>query len=584
MLKFIKLIVLNLLLIACSYADNSLAAFQAFQVKVESQNQNYMWVKFTIAQDYHLYQNKIKLIALDDSSVKLGKPVFPDPLIIATPESNSVSIYEKQLDIQLPISNYGNGNLHIKINYQGCKGTTLCLPEQQLIESINLTTGTILSDADTNQTQPSNELLSSSATTTQIANYFGQSSIWVIISFFALGLLIAFTPCVFPLLPILITVIAGKNISAKRSFILAFSYILGGGVIYALAGVLAASLGHSVSAWFQTWWVSAILALLFTLFALSLFGLFEIRLPHVIQQKLNNSVSSAKGGSIIGSFIIGGLSNLILSPCVTAPLAGALVYISTTGNQLLGGLALFALGFGSGIPLLIIAVFGKKLLPKTGSWMQITKQVLGLIMLGMTAYMISKIISGFDDLIVIIWISISLIILGTNIKRLKNPKIAKLGVGFVLILAIGSYKYTSLQKEQLVHDNFINVTSTTELDQQLAIAKSQKQAVILDFYANWCSACKEMDLRTFSNQTIQEKFNKYRMIRIDVTHNTSDIKAIQNRFGIFALPSLIMLNQDGTIAKDLQTYGFVNSSELLSKLAQFEHEQQNICNLDNRKC
>lgn len=574
MFKIVRIFIINILLIGFAYADSSLVGFQAFQVKIEPQNHEYVWVKFTIEAEYHLYQSKIKISSTDDSRVKLGSPVFPDPIVLPSAEADKTNVYEKQVSIQVPITEYADGNLQIKVNYQGCKGSTLCLPEQQIVESINLATGVVTGqDSIQNTTlakDDTTQLLSSTATTEQIASYFAKSSFLVVISFFALGLLIAFTPCVFPLLPILITVIAGKNISHKRSFMLAFSYILGGAFVYAIAGIIAASLGHSISVWFQTWWVSVILAVLFAIFALSMFGLFDIKLPVAIQQKLNSSVNNAQGGSIIGSFVIGGLSNLILSPCVTAPLAGALVYISTTGNQLLGGLALFALGFGSGIPLLIIAVFGKKLLPKSGSWMLITKQVLGLIMLGMTGYMISKVISGYDDVIAIIWSSITIVMLGSNIKQLNNPKIAKFAVGLVVLIAIGAYKYTSDQKMKLVDEKFISVTTVSALDEQLAIAKSKNQPIILDFYANWCSACKELDLRTFSNPDVQNHFAKYSMIRVDVTYNSNDVQIMQNRYGIFALPSLIMLNPDGSIVKNLQTYGFITSNDLLNKLHEFD--------------
>lgn len=579
MFKMTRLFLLCCLgLFGVAFADDSISAsMQPFQVKVEPQNHSYIWVKFNIDNGYHLYQSKIKIVSTDKSSVKLGAAVMPDPITLPNVDPDKTNVYENKFAIQVPINDYANGQLDIQVNYQGCKGASLCLPEQVLNQSINLTTGLVIGSDKAKPTTPlisqdvkPDDLLSVSASSEQIAKFFGNSVFLVIAGFFALGLLIAFTPCVFPLLPILITVIAGKNISHKRSFVLAFSYILGGAVLYAAAGVVAASVGQSISVWFQTWWVSAILAVLFIIFALSLFGLFEIQLPAVIQQRLNNSVNKTSGGSIVGAFIIGGLSNLILSPCVTAPLAGALIYISTTGNQILGGVALFALGLGSGVPLLIIAVFGKKLLPKSGSWMLITKQVLGLIMLAMAGYMISKIFIGFDDVIVIIWSAISIIKLGRNIKVLNNPKIAKIAVSFVLIVAVGVYKYTSDIKMRAVDEKFISVTTVAEFDQQLALAKERHQPVILDFYANWCSACKELDLRTFSNQQVQDKFKQYAMIRVDVTRNSSDIQALQNRYGIFALPTILMISPDGTEVSNLHTYGFIPSNEFLAKLEQFD--------------
>lgn len=572
---FIRRLAIVFSLLCCSivHADSAFAGLQPFHMKIESQNHSYFWVKFAIADDYHLYQSKIKINTNPDSAVKISEPILPDPIILANVEASKSRVYEHELAIQVPISNYASGKLDLAVSFQGCKGTTLCLPEQTINEQVDLNTG---KSSLTNhhalapeKTTVANEI-SLSSNTSDVASYFNNSFAVVIGSFFALGLLIAFTPCVFPLLPILITVIAGNNISERRSLLLAFSYILGGAVVYAAAGVLAATIGHSIAIWFQTWWISLILALLFATFALSMFGVFEIQLPAAIQQKLNNSVNKTKGGSLVGSFIIGGLSNLILSPCVTAPLAGALVYISTTGNQVLAGLALFALGFGGGLPLLIIAVFGKKFLPKSGSWMLITKQVLGLIMLAMTGYMISKVVSGYDDVIVIIWSVITVLMLGRNIKFFAHPRMSKIAIAVVVFIAIVAYKHTSDLKMQDVDQHFTTVSTVSELDQQLLKARMNKLPVVLDYYANWCSACKEMDLRTFSNKDIQQHFSKYAMIRVDVTNNTADVQQMQDRYGIIALPSLVLLDANGNQIPQLKSYGFITSNELMTKFDNFD--------------
>lgn len=575
MLLVVRLFIICLSILGCNVAnaENAFNGLQPFHVKIESQNQSYFWVKFTIADDYHLYQSKINIVTNPDSAVTISEPELPDPIILPNVEASKSKIYEHELAIQVPISNYASGKLDLAISFQGCKGTTLCLPEQTINEKIDLTTGksSIVADkpVDTDKGVAPTEI-NLSSNTNDIASYFNNSIAVVIGSFFALGLLIAFTPCVFPLLPILITVIAGDNISQRRSLGLAFSYILGGAVVYAAAGVLAAAIGHSIAIWFQSWWISLILALLFATFALSMFGVFEIQLPAALQQRLNNSVNKTKGGSLIGSFIIGGLSNLILSPCVTAPLAGALVYISTTGNQVLGGFALFALGFGSGLPLLIIAVFGKKFLPKSGSWMLVTKQILGLIMLAMTGYMISKVLSGYDDVIVIIWSLIAVLMLGRHIKFFAHPRMSKIAVALVFFIAIVAYKHTSDLKMQDVDQHFTTVSTVSELDQQLLKARMNKMPVVLDYYANWCSACKEMDLRTFSNKDIQQHFSKYAMIRVDVTNNTADVQQMQERYSIIALPSLVLLDGNGNQIQQLKSYGFITSNELMNKFNSFD--------------
>lgn len=573
MFKVLVKILFGILLIAKACAMDSLLDTQAFTLKIESQDNSYMWVKFNIADGYHLYQSKIKISSTADSSVKLGQPVLPDAKILANDNPDLTNVYENSLAIQVPIINYGTGKLILDVSYQGCKGDSLCLPEQQKQEVIDLNTGVMSDSSHSDNALHDNAYTNSSSLS---AEYFAKTPWLIIVSFFSLGLLIAFTPCVFPLLPVLIGIVAGNNISTKRSFVLALSYILGGAIVYAIAGVIAALIGHSVSALFQGVWISILLAILFTVFALSLFGWFELQLPSAIQQRLNNSVNNKRGGSIIGAFVIGGLSNLILSPCVTAPLAGALVYISTTGNKLLGGAALFALGFGSGIPLLIIAVFGKRFLPKSGNWMLITKQVLGLIMLAMTGYMISKIVNGYDDLIIIVWSILALVILGKNFKVFQNPKLAKIVLISLVLVGIGIYKYRSDQTMRLVDEQFVTVTTIGELEQQLQQAKLNHQPVILDFYANWCSACKELDLRTFSDPEVQKHFRKYAMIRVNVTQNTHDIQLMQQRYGIFALPTLLMLDDSGNPLQNLQTYGFITRNDLLPKLERFDQIQQSL--------
>lgn len=547
-------------------ASDYLPVWQAFQVRVEPSSQQFVWVKFTIASEYHIYQDKIKINSLADSSVKLGTAVLPDPVLLKSPDLGTFRVYENRADIQVPITNYGDGTLKVKISYQGCKGLDLCFPEQQQVLEVNLnhTSGVATNNSVTASKSISlTDVLSSSNDSSQLTSLLNANWSLVIIGFFLLGLLIAFTPCVFPLLPILIGVISGAKISTQRSFWLALSYILGGAVTYAIAGVIAAGVGYSFASVLQSAWLSWVLVVLFAVLALSLFGLFELQLPLVVQNQLNKFISRRKSGSILGAFVIGGISNLVLSPCVTAPLAGALVYISTTGNKLLGGMALFALGFGSGVPLLLIAVFGKRLLPKTGAWMINVKKILAMLMLAMAMYMLSKVapapISAIGYLLWLIVAVILVVNLVIKSRRRQHIFSAVLSCGLV----IGYISYGGFFKPQsAVQDIFTVVKTNAELDHALGQAQLDKRPVLLDYYASWCVACKEMDLQTFSDPSIIHQLNRFKLIRVDVSDNDAQAQLLQKRYQIIAPPSLVFIDSKGRALDNFKVTGFIASDKL----------------------
>lgn len=570
-------------------ASDYLPVWQAFQVKVEPSSQQFVWVKFTIASEYHIYQDKIKIVSLADSSVKLGQAVFPDPMLLKSQDLGTFRVYENRADIQVPIDNYGDGKLKVKISYQGCKGLDLCFPEQQQTLEINLNQP--VSPAISNPTPVAKDVsltdvLSSSSDSSQLTSLLSANWSLVILGFFLLGLLIAFTPCVFPLLPILIGVISGANVSTKRSFWLAFSYILGGAVTYAVAGVIAASVGYSLAGALQSAWLSWVLVVLFTALSLSLFGLFELQLPLVVQNQLNRFISRRKSGSIIGAFVIGGISNLVLSPCVTAPLAGALVYISTTGNKLLGGMALFALGFGSGLPLLLIAVFGKRLLPKTGSWMLNVKKILAMAMLAMAMYMLSKVVSSQISMIgYLLWLIVAVIlIVNLVVKSQKNQYVVSAILSCALVVAYISYDGL-FKPSRMAEDAFVVVKTNSELDRALRQAVLNKRPVLLDYYANWCAACKEMDLRTFSDSSISHQLNRFELIRVDVSDNDAQSKLLQQRYQIIAPPSLVFIDSKGRTLDDFKVTGFITSDKLgLNLHAMISHQAKLLACDTNANC
>lgn len=579
-----RVLFLFFLMVKLAFAADYLPSWQAFQVKLDSAGEkNALWVKFNIAPEYHLYQNKIKIQSASDSSVVLGDPVWPDLLLIKSPDLGTFKVYEGKVAIRVPILKRGDGKLKAQINFQGCKGLDLCFPEQQVVQELDLdhpelAVNNTQAQMDTNKIDEASateqsfwsKVFSGEVDSNTISALFAANQVLVIAGFFMLGLLIAFTPCVFPLLPVLIGVISGQNVSTKRSFSLALSYILGGALTYAVAGVVAAGLGYSLSSFLQASWLSITLSVLFFVFALSMFGAFNLQLPSSIQNKLNQVVNKRNQRSLLSAFIIGGVSNLILSPCVTAPLAGALIYISTTGDRVLGGSALFALGLGSGIPLLIIAVMGKKFLPKSGNWMIAVKYFLGYLMLLMAIYMLSKVVSSniSNGLLTALGLALCWQLISawlTKIYQARLQSVRLRAMGFIAASIAGA-SVMLFSPQALVESRFQVVTSNSELQQALTQAEQQNKPVLLDYYASWCVACKEMDLRTFSDPAVAKLMDKYALIRIDVSKNSTEIQSLQQRYKVLAPPSIVFLDNKGTQLNNYNVTGFISSNQLISNL------------------
>lgn len=590
MYKF-KWWLLTLLLIKACLATDFLPAWQAFQVKAQAGSNNYLWVKFDIAPEYHIYQNKIRITALPDSHVAIGQPLLPDPQVLVSSDLGSFKVYEGKTAIQVPITNFNDGQLKLQVNYQGCKGLDMCFPEQAVKLDIDLQTGasTPIQDKIIAVTTPAADISAEKISKDGIISYFQRSIPLIILSFFVLGLLIAFTPCVFPLLPVLIGVIAGKNISTQRSFALALSYIIGGAATYAFAGVAAASLGYSISGYLQAVWLNALLAILFAGFGVALLVNFNFQLPLSWQNRLNSVISQQKPRSLLSAFVIGGISNLVLSPCVTAPLAGALLYITSTGNTLLGGSALFALGLGSGIPLLVIAVFGRKFLPKSGNWMNLVKKILALVLLGVAVYQLSKIISLQSTiLLALVWAIFSGGIILRQLLAAYHQSI-RWGAIVVLTLTVCTALLVSNSLGDLLKNNtdkqFVVVTTPEQLNHYLLHAQAKHQPVVIDFYAQWCVACKEMDIKTFSNQQVNDLMKNYLPIRIDVSSNDKNAQQLLAQYQIIAPPSMVFIGANGEVMKKYQVNGFIAGNELSDSLKQVLNDSEisyRQCTNDNK--
>ncbi|MDQ5922263.1 MAG: thioredoxin:protein disulfide reductase [Pseudomonadota bacterium] len=447
----------------------------------------------------------------------------------------------------------------------------------------------------------------SSSNGIQTSNIYKYNLALIMACFFVFGLLLAFTPCVFPMLPILLTIISRKSTTTRKSFILALSYVLGNAVSYAIAGILAAQFGSTLQSIFQNIVVNILIIILFVVFSLSLFGLFELHLPNALNNKLssninininNNITNHHKNNmfSLIGAFVAGALSALVLSPCVTAPLAGALLYISYTGNLLIGGASLFMLGLGSGLPLLCIAVFGNKILPKSGKWMDRIKSGLGYLMLLMAIYIASRILNNnWINLMLGLLIIIFTTHTAVTIIKLFKTKIctsAKLFIAASYLLIFGCCliylfipAYTALYRlyrHPIIQNKYQNSTqqlpeqlkfqivkTTSELNKILSMARNNTP-VILDFSAQWCLACKELDMTTFRNPKIITLLKSYTKVRVDITDNNSETKALQKKYAVFAPPSLVFINQNGEVISDAAVTGYITADNLYKILTQIQ--------------
>jgi len=362
-------------------------------------------------------------------------------------------------------------------------------------------------------------------------NFFDNHSFAVLLAiFFGLGLLLSFTPCVLPMVPILSAILVGqgKNLTRQKAFSLSLIYLLSTSVTYAVAGIITAFLGNSVQGILQTPWMIIFTALILIALALSLFGFYELRLPRSIEQKVQRLSAKQKGGTFLGVMAMGVLSALVVSPCITAPLLGALTYIANTGNIVLGGLALFFLGIGMGLPLFLVGTFGLSLLPKAGRWMVLIQYLLGILLIGLALSLVARLIPA---------------------------------------TTLSAYypSFSSVAYEKPAHD-YTLITSTEALDTALAQAPIHKKPVMIDFYADWCVSCIEMERHVFTKPDIAKLMTQFEILRIDITKNTPQNQSLQNQFIIFAPPAFIFFDKNGVEMKNQQLVGEVPSAKFKETL------------------
>lgn len=539
-----------------------LPAQDVFQLTAVQLDPNHFALDWHIKPGYFLYQQRIRLVEKPESNFHLGAIRFPKPLQKKDKQGRIVEVYRDQLTLNVPILGEHAGEALLDVHYQGCSDAGFCYPPQ--LNQIKLTindkqalTQVVVEDTPTasQADEPSGN---------EVEQVFFKNNLpLIMLSFFGFGLLLAFTPCVLPMVPVLSGIIVGhgKDLSTRKAFFLSLSYVLSMAVTYAVAGAIVALMGSNLQIAMQSPWIISLFSLIFVLLALSMFNFYDLRLPVSWQSKLASVTRSQAGGHYLGAAVMGCLSTLILSPCVTAPLIGALGYIAHSGNVVLGSLALFSLGLGMGSPLLVVGTSAGKLLPKAGHWMNAVKAFFGVMLLAVAIYLMQRILPA--TLIMALWGSL-LIFSGIYMDALSlsrsNAEKFRQGLGIILLvygllILIGASRgntdplqpLTSASNAHLVGNKLPKRMVKTVDEAQLALAKAKEEGkpVMVDFYADWCASCKVIDATTLQNPHVQAALDNFVVLKIDVTANTPETKALLRHFDVVAPPTFLFFDAKG---------------------------------------
>ncbi len=583
-LTFLFAALISLLALAGHAADEPLPAEEAFRANARLIDDKQVEIRFRVADGYYLYRHRFKFAA---DGISFGEPTLPPGKPKKDDAFGDVEIYRGELVFTLPIS-AGQPPFTLQLTSQGCADIGICYPPQvhALDVSSGSTVGSLLGRALGRSEAPAASSAPASAAAPpgdehdesgRIARLLdGGSTLATLASFFGFGLLLAFTPCVFPMIPILSGIIVGHGhaISKGRALALSLLYVLGMAVTYAAAGVAAGLSGTLLAAALQNPWVLGGFALVFVVLAFSMFGFYELQLPTALQSKLSDSANHRQGGSPGGVVAMGALSALIVGPCVAAPLAGALLYIAKSGDAVLGGAALFTMALGMGAPLIVVGVLARSALPKPGPWMEGVRRAFGVMLLGVAVWLVSPVLPSVVPMLA--WaglLTFSAIYLhaldplpshAAGWQRFwKGVGVLALIAGAALLIGALAGSRDPLQPLAILRaqaatapaaeTKFQRVRSVEELDQAL---KTATRPVMLDFYADWCISCKEMERFTFADPAVARRLEAFQLLQADVTANNEADKALLKRFRLFGPPGIIFFDAAGAERTGLRVVGF----------------------------
>ncbi|WP_421143740.1 protein-disulfide reductase DsbD [Aeromonas dhakensis] len=557
---------LSALGIEASAQPKFLKVDEAFVLESEQQG-NRLLLRLRIADDYYLYRHRF---SFQGENLTFEEPVLPAGTDHEDDFFGKTQVYYREVQIPVTLTEAGQ-QASLKISYQGCTDGLCYPPTDKRIAVEPLVAEPPHDQVDAPTPAPA------SSQQDQLAAALGNQGFWLsVAAFFALGLGLAFTPCVFPMYPILTGIIAGAGhrLSTRRAFLLSFVYVQGMAVTYTLLGLVVASAGLKFQAALQHPYVLIGLSVMFVLLALSMFGLYTLQLPSSLQTRLSGLSNRQQGGSVLGVGIMGMISGLICSPCTTAPLSGALIYVAQSGDLWLGGAALYALSLGMGLPLLLLGTSGGKLLPKAGAWMDVIKQLFGFALLAVPILLLSRLWS--DQVATLAWLGWGLLLCGYlyHHNQHQQHSVGRSLRGFALLLAMISAVVVG--KDLLLPSQgasvaaqaeapaFIRIKTLDDLKTQLAAARGKP--VLLDLYADWCVACKEFEHKTFSDPAVRERFGQMVLLQADVTANDDADVELLNGLNVLGLPTLIFFDRAGNEVSGQRVTGFMGPAEFLGQL------------------
>ena len=546
----------------------------AFQFSAaKSENQENVIVNWSIAEGYYLYQEKISVKLNQEETSSFDMPTFSiSPEDYNDPYFGLMKIFKKPVQAIFKASHPPlKAEDVVEIAYQGCTSGFCYPPEVKEIKVADLPIAQI---ANTEKTSEKSTALSAQPKAEQdrLAESLFNSK-YAVFGFFLLGLGLAFTPCVLPMLPLLSAIVIGQNQRPNmwRAFALSFVYVQGMALTYTLLGLIVAAIGLPFQVALQHPYVMIGLSIIFVLLALSMFGLFTLQLPSSLQTKLSLLSQQQKAGAFGGVFLMGMIAGLVASPCTSAPLSGALLYVAQSGDLFTGAITLYLLALGMGVPLILITLFGNKILPKSGMWMETVKKLFGFVMLALPVFLISRILP--DEWTPRLWA-----MLGTAFFIWFAFQMPKNGTGWVfrilfLVAAMISVKPlqawvwgensipSALENKAVSHVEFKKVKSEAELQQVLA--ENNKPLVMLDLYADWCVACKEFEKETFSDPSVQKAFGDMLLLQVDMTKNSEENRALMTKYKVLGLPTILFFNRDGKEIEGSRVNGFMPPVEFL---------------------